>query len=202
MKVFNIISLVISFITILGLSFILTEINVNQVLGQTSALKTSPENSTDTFNINGAISSLIFVPDATTDNGHSWNVSDDKKFILSGYWDLAAKNGTITKLYVNFTKVLADGTKWHSHEFINFKTNDENNKVLLDPNRNLSVSGIVDVKLNNLIPYNNTDINIIISKGNTIKFILDNEDTGNHFLNQSIYGIVKSINDKEGNKIK
>jgi hypothetical protein len=73
---------------------------------------------------------------------------------------------------------------------------------LLDPNRNLSVSGIVDVKLNNLILYNNTDINITISKGNTIKFILDNEDTGNHFLNQSIYGIVKSINDKEGNKIK
>jgi len=149
----------------------------------------------------GTISSLIFVPDTTTNNSTSSDVPDAKKFILSGDWSLAANSGIITKLYVNFTKVLADGTRWHSHEFINFKTNDdENNKILLDPDRNLSVSSIVDVKQNNLIPYNNTNINITISKGDTIKFIVDNEDTGNHFLNQPIYGIVKSINGKEGNK--
>jgi len=210
MKIFYILSLIISLIAIVGMSSSISEINVNQVLGQinninlniTNSLKTSSGNAPDTFDMNGVISSLIFVPNTTTNNSNSWDVPDPKKFILSGDWNLAANSGTITKLYVNFTKVLADGTRWHSHEFINFKTNDENNKVLLDPNRNLSVSGIVDVKLNNLIPYNNTDINITISKGNTIKFILDNEDTGNHFLNQSIYGIVKSINDKEGNKIK
>jgi hypothetical protein len=197
MKAFNIISLVISFITILGLSFSIHEINVNQVLGQTNALKTNHENATDTFNMNGAISSLIFVPDATTDNGGaSWNVSDDKKFILSGYWDLAANNGTITKFNVNFTKVLSDGTKWHSHELINFKTND-GNKVLLDPDKSLSISGILDVKLNNQIPYNNTSTDIIISKGDTIKFMLDNENSGNHFFDQPIYGIVKSINGKK-----
>src|SRR5215216_2916405 len=180
------------------MSLSIYEINVNQVSGQTNnnlnsnitnILKTSSENVLDTFDMKGTISSLIFVPDA-------------KKFILSGDWSLAANSGIITKLYVNFTKVLADGTRWHSHEFINFKTNDDESKGLLDQNRNLSVDGIIDVKQNNLIPYNNTDINITISKGDTIKFILDNEDTGNHFLNQPIYGIVKSINGKEGNKIK
>ena len=199
MKVFNIISLI-SFITILGLSLSLAEINVNQVLGQTST-QTNFENTTDTFSMDGAISSLVFVSDATTDSGISWKVSDDKKFILSGYWDLAANNGTITKFNVNFTKVLSDGTKWHSHEFINFKTNDSN-KILLDSDKNLSISGILDVKLNNQIPYNNTNTDIIISKGDTIKFKLDNEESGNHFFDQPIYGIVKSITGKEGNKIK
>ena len=194
------------------MSLSIYEINVNQVSGQTNnnlnsnitnILKTSSENVLDTFDMKGTISSLIFVPDTTTNNSTSSDVPDAKKFILSGDWSLAANSGIITKLYVNFTKVLADGTRWHSHEFINFKTNDdENNKILLDPDRNLSVSSIVDVKQNNLIPYNNTNINITISKGDTIKFIVDNEDTGNHFLNQPIYGIVKSINDKEGNKIK
>jgi len=212
MKIFNNVSLIISLIAIVGMSLSIYEINVNQVSGQTnnnlnsnitSILKTSSENVLDTFDMNGTISSLIFVPDTTTNNSISWDVPDAKKFILSGDWSLAANSGIITKLYVNFTKVLADGTRWHSHEFINFKTNDdENNKILLDPDRNLSVSSIVDVKQNNLIPYNNTNINITISKGDTIKFIVDNEDTGNHFLNQPIYGIVKSINDKEGNKIK
>ena len=194
MKVFNIISLI-SFITILGLSLSLAEINVNQVLGQTST-QTNFENTTDTFSMDGAISSLVFVSDATTDSGTSWKVSDDKKFILSGYWDLAANNGTITKFNVNFTKVLSDGTKWHSHEFINFKTNDSN-KILLDSDKNLSISGILDVKLNNQIPYNNTNTDIIISKGDTIKFMLDNKESGNHFFDQPIYGIVKSISGKE-----
>ena len=210
MKDLNMISLIIFItISIVGISLTIYKININQISAQTNdnihsnmtnTLTTGSENAQDTFNMNGAISSLIFVPDAATNNNTSWDIPDAKKFILSGDWSLAANSGTITKLYANFTKVLADGTRWHTHEFINFKTHDKNNKVLLDKDRNLSVSGIVDVKQNNLTPYNNNNINITISKGDTIKFILDNEDTGNHFLNQPIYGIVKSINGKEGNK--
>lgn len=202
------INLIIPFISIVGImSLSIYEINVNQVLGQTndsnmtSSSQNNSENSADTFDMSGAISSFVFVADNTTDNNStSWNIPDAKKFVLSGDWSLAANSGKIAKLDANFIKVLADGTRWHSHEFINFKTNDS--KVMLDPEKNLAISGIVDVKLNNLIPYNNTDINIIVSKGDTIKFMLNNEDTGNHFFNQPIYGIVKSINDKEGNKIK
>jgi|GEM_PF-1896611 len=211
MKTFNMISLIIFItISIVGISLTINKININQVSAQTNdnihpnmtnTLTTGSENVQDTFNMNGAISSLIFVPNTSTNNNStSLNVPDAKKFILSGDWSLAANSGKITKLYVNFTKVLADGTRWHTHEFINFKTKNDERKGILDQNRNLSVDGIIDVKQNNLIPYNNTDINITISKGDTIKFILDNEDTGNHFLNQPIYGIVKSINGKEGNK--
>lgn len=201
MKSLRIISLIIPLITIIVImSFAIYEINVNQVFGQTndSDNKAGSQNSTDTFDMKGAISSLVFMSDNTSSN--SWNLPDTKKFVLSGDWNLAANSGKITNLYAKFTKVLADGTRWHTHEFINFKTNES--KIILDPEKNLSVSGIADVKLNNQIPYNNTNINITISKGDTIKFKLDNEDTGNHFFNQSIYGIVKSITGKEGNKIK
>jgi len=181
------------------MSLIIYDISINQVFGQTndSDNKTGSQNSTDTFDMKGAISSLVFMSDNTSS---SWNVPDNKKFVLSGDWNLAANSGKITNLYAKFIKVLADGTRWHTHEFINFKTNES--KIILDPEKNLLISGIADVKLNNQIPYNNTDINITISKGDTIKFKLDNEDTGNHFFNQPINGIVKSINGKEGNKIK
>lgn len=201
MKSLSIISLIIPLIAIIGImSFVIYDINTSQIFGQTndSGNKTGSQNSTDTFDMKGAISSLVFMSDNTSSS--SWNVPDTKKFVLSGDWNLAANIGKITNLYVKFTKVLADGTRWHTHEFINFKTNDS--KIMLDPEKNLSVSGIADVKLNNQIPYNNTNINITISKGDTITFTLDNEDTGNHFFNQSIYGIVKSITGKEGNKIK
>src|SRR5215218_2312920 len=174
MKSLRVISLIIPLIAIIGImTFTIDDININQIFGQTN----------------------------DSDNkSSSWNVPDTKKFVLSGDWNLAANSGKITNLYAKFTKVLADGTRWHTHEFINFKINDS--KIMLDPEKNLSVSGIADVKLNNQIPYNNTNINITISKGDTIKFKLDNEDTGNHFFNQSIHGIVKSIIGKEGNKIK
>jgi hypothetical protein len=200
MKSFRIISLIIPLIAIIGImSLIVYDISINQVFAQTndSDNKAGSQNSTDTFDMKGAISSLVFMSDNTSS---SWNVPDTKKFVLSGDWNLAANSGKITNLYAKFIKVLADGTRWHTHEFINFKTNES--KIILDPEKNLSVSGIADVKLNNQIPYNNTDINITISKDDTIKFKLDNEDTGNHFFNQQIYGIVKSINGKEGNKIK
>jgi hypothetical protein len=181
------------------MTFTIDDININQIFGQTndSDDNIGSQNSTDTFDMKGAISSLVFMSDNASS---SWNVPDTKKFVLSGDWNLAANSGKITNLYAKFTKVLADGTRWHTHEFINFKINDS--KIMLDPEKNLSVSGIADVKLNNQIPYNNTNINITISKGDTIKFKLDNEDTGNHFFNQSIHGIVKSIIGKEGNKIK
>lgn len=200
MKSFRIISLIIPLIAIIGImSLIVYDISINQVFAQTndSDNKAGSQNSTDTFDMKGAISSLVFMSDNTSS---SWNVPDTKKFVLSGDWNLAANSGKITNLYAKFIKVLADGTRWHTHEFINFKTNES--KIILDPEKNLLISGIADVKLNNQIPYNNTDINITISKDDTIKFKLDNEDTGNHFFNQPIYGIVKSINGKEGNKIK
>ena len=200
MKSFRIISLIIPLIAIIGImSLIIYDISINQVFAQTndSDNKAGSQNSTDTFDMKGAISSLVFMSDNTSS---SWNVPDTKKFVLSGDWNLAANSGKITNLYAKFIKVLADGTRWHTHEFINFKTNES--KIILDPEKNLLISGIADVKLNNQIPYNNTDINITISKDDTIKFKLDNEDTGNHFFNQPIYGIVKSINGKEGNKIK
>ncbi len=200
MKSLRIISLIIPLIASIGImSLIIYDISINQVFGQTndSDNKVGSQNSTDTFDMKGAISSLVFMSDNTSS---SWNVPDTKKFVLSGDWNIAANSGKITNLYAKFIKVLADGTRWHTHEFINFKTNES--KIILDPEKNLLISGIADVKLNNQIPYNNTDINITISKDDTIKFKLDNEDTGNHFFNQPIYGIVKSINGKEGNKIK
>ena len=60
----------------------------------------------------GAISSLVFMSDNTSS---SWNVPDTKKFVLSGDWNLAANSGKITNLYAKFIKVLADGTRWHTH---------------------------------------------------------------------------------------
>ena len=82
MKIFNVFSLIIFIIiSIIVTSLTIDEINRNhQVSAQTNdnlssnitnTLTTGSENAHDTFNINGAISSLIFVPDTSTNNNTS-----------------------------------------------------------------------------------------------------------------------------------
>src|ERR1044072_7913605 len=97
-KSLMVISLIIPLIAIIGImSFAIYDININQVFGQTnnSDNKTGSQNSTDTFDMKGAISSLVFMSDNTSS---SRNVPDTKKFVLPGDWSLAANSGKITNL--------------------------------------------------------------------------------------------------------
>jgi hypothetical protein len=171
---------------------------VDNVIAQTTT------SSSDTFTMSGPIDSLVYVINNDNNNTSDANITtlllNSDKFVLSGDWSLSINGGVLTNFGANFTKVLADGNRWHTHELINFKTN--NNTIQLSPDESLSLSGTVDVKLNNTIPWNNTKTIINISKGNTITINLDNEDTDNHFIGQPIYGIVKSIKDRDGNEMK
>jgi hypothetical protein len=168
-------------------------------------------NAKDTINLKGDISSVVYVapspnassssPNTTATNNNSNNTENltgqldgMNKFILSGNWSLAAQTGNTTNFKASFIKVLDDGNRWHTHDLINFKQAN-NTKVQLDPENNMAINGKVDVMLNNTTPWKNTDVDITISKGNTIQIKLDNEQTANHFQNQSIYGIVESIAD-------
>ncbi|HKG88624.1 MAG TPA: hypothetical protein VKA95_09885 [Nitrososphaeraceae archaeon] len=171
---------------------------VDNVIAQTTT------SSSDTFTMSGPIDSLVYVINNDNNNTSDANITtlllNSDKFVLSGDWSLSINGGALTNFGANFTKVLANGNRWHTHELINFKTN--NNTIQLSPDESLSLPGTVDVKLNNTIPWNNTKTIINISKGNTITINLNNEDTDNHFIGQPIYGIVKSIKDRDGNEMK
>lgn len=96
---------------------------------------------------------------------------------------------------------MADGNKRHTHDLINFKQ-DNKSKAQLTADNTLSVKGLVDVKLNNNIPWNNTNVDINVEKGNTIAIKLNNKQTSNHFEDQPIYGIVTSMINENGTKMK
>ena len=161
-------------------------------------------NVNDTFTLSGPISSLVYVPSNNT-NSKTSNITAQldtmNKFVLSGNWSLSAKQGEITNFKASFIKVLADGNKRHTHDLINFKQ-DNKSKAQLTEGNGLLVKGLVDVKLNNNIPWNNTNVDINVAKGNTIAIKLNNKQTSNHFEDQSIYGIVTSITNENGTKIK
>jgi len=207
---------VIALALILGLTFV-TTINIcpipvfaqtnqtfNSVVtnGNTTGA-TASTSPTDTFSASGDISSLIFVtqkPINATINPSS--LSDATKFVLSGDWNLTVNAGKVTDFTAKFIKVLNDGSKWHTHDIINFKPSDINNTIVqLSPDKSASIQGTVDIKLNNTSAWNNVKTNILISKGKVITINLDNNATSNHFQGQPIYGVVESIKDANGNEL-
>ena len=138
----------------------------NNLFSYTSAQENNnTTNVRDTFTISGPISSLVYVPGNNTNISKTMNLTGQlnsiNKFVLAGNWSITVKQGEITDFKTSFTKVLADGNKRHTHDLINFKQ-DNNTKALLTGNNNLSVKGLVDVKLNKDTPWNKVyvDINI------------------------------------------
>lgn len=139
----------------------------------------------NTFSANGDISSLIFVtqkPINATINPSS--LSSATKFVLSGDWNLTVSGGKATNFTAKFIKVLNDSTRWHTHDILNFKDTNNTMPIQLSPNKTASISGTVDVKLNNTNAWNAVKINILISKGKLFTIHLDNNATGNHFQGQ------------------
>ena len=157
----------------------------------------------ETFSAKGDISSLIFVtqkPINATINPSS--LSNATKFVLSGDWNLTVNTGKVTDFTAKFIKVLNDGSRWHTHDIINFKPSNINNTIVqLSPDKSASIQGTVDIKLNNTSAWNNVKTNILISKGKVTTINLDNNATSNHFQGQPIYGVVESIKDANGNEL-
>jgi len=152
-----------------------------------------------TLEVNGTISSLVFLTQTPTNLtntdikiGNALDLDTARKYILFGDWDLRVNNGKVSKFVVKFEQILEDGGRFHTHELSNFKSNNSTT-VLLFPNGNVFIRGMVDVKYNDTTTWSNVDVTIAIFRGKTIEISLDNKEIDNHFQGQLIYGIVKSF---------
>jgi hypothetical protein len=170
----------------------------NNISTTTNTTKTS-SSIVDTFSESGTMNSLIYL---SSDNNNSI-LGAAKKFIIFGDWNLVIKQGVVKDFQAKFINVLPDGTRWHSHELVNFRTDNNNNtKIHLNGDNSVPISGTVDIKLDDSDAWKGVKTNIIISKGNIISIFIDGLTTGEHFRGQPIYGTVQSIRDGNGNEIK
>jgi hypothetical protein len=146
-------------------------------------------NSTTTLSSIGTISSLVItVPE------NEFNITNAFNVILTGDWVLNVHNGTVTNFEANFLASPMDGSMGHIHQITNFSTN-ENEMIQLTPdnNKNLSINGTADIKINGKTIWNNVDLSIIMSQGSTITIDPNDKQTDNHFGDQQIYGIVNRL---------
>jgi len=163
---------------------------IGLTLGQTTTATTKP---TNTFSMNGAISSLVL---GMPPNTKTLDMSTVQKFILSGDWNMTVDKGNLTSFAANFyTGPVNGGTTNHTHQLSNFRVNNSNNiPILLTPDKSVSISGISDVGTNGKKAWNDVHTTVVISNGRTIAISLADKDTQRHFMGQQIYGIVKRIN--------
>jgi hypothetical protein len=142
-----------------------------------------------TFYAIGQISSLVItVPES------GFNITDAFKVILTGEWNLNVRNGNITEFAVNFLASPMDGSKPHIHQITDFRPYDNSGEpIALTRDYNLSVNGTADIKINGVTVWEDADVSISISKGNTFIFDPDDLDTEDHFGDQQVYGIVTGL---------
>lgn len=142
-----------------------------------------------TFSGIGQISSLVItVPES------GFNITDAFKVILTGEWNLNIRNGNITEFAVNFLASPMDGSKPHIHQITDFRPYDNSGEpIALTRDYSLSVNGTADIKINGVTVWEDADVSISISKGNTFIFDPDDLDTEGHFGDQQVYGIVTGL---------
>jgi hypothetical protein len=164
--------------------------NTNSVTSSNSEdLDAAVENNkTTTFSAIGQISSLVI---AVPKSG--FNITDAFKVILTGEWNLNANNGNMTEFAVNFLASPMDGSRPHIHQITDFRPYNNAEPMTLTTDNSLSVNGTADIKINGILVWDNADISLSISNGNTFIFDPDDVDTQNHFGDQQVYGIVTHL---------
>jgi hypothetical protein len=145
-------------------------------------------NSSVTFSAIGQISSLVIT---VQDSG--FNITDAFKVVLTGDWNLSVNNGTVTNFALNFLASPMEGSRPHIHQITNFKPYIDEEPIILTEDKSLSVNGTADIKINGIVIWDNADVSIAISKGNTFSFDPDDKDTEDHFGEQQVYGIVTRL---------
>jgi hypothetical protein len=151
------------------------------------AIDNPQNNINSTLVKNGKINSIVLdLPPWGT-----FDVMNISKYLLAGDWNISLSNERSINFMANFSMVSIKGENLHNHQFINFKTtNDTSKSDQLRLDRNVNVSGIMDITTNGDIKWNKIKTNISIYNDNTI--IIDFDDKSpDQFIGQPVYGIVE-----------
>jgi hypothetical protein len=152
-------------------------------------LDTTIKNETiTTFSARGLVSSLVI----TVSESH-FNITNAFKVILTGGWNLTVNNGDVTDLAIKFIASPMDGSRPHVHQITDFRPYNNEEPIALTDDNSLSVNGTADILINDAVVWENADVSISISKGNTFTFDPNDIETENHFGDQQVYGIVARL---------
>ena len=134
---------------------------------------------TEGFNANGSINSLIYTTRPI--------------WIPIGNWSMSVNNGSVTSFNTNMIWYNNIGTSTHTHEFLRFKPSIEKIVITQRPVDTIFLKGTMDVGTNHRVSWVNVPSTISIYGGKVITISLNDGATNHHFAGQPIFGIVHSF---------
>jgi hypothetical protein len=160
----------------------------------------------DGFTARGDIGSLVFAVNETEvvepQNGEANQTAPltvpqaiRPPFVLTGDWDLAVENGTVTMFDTSFVMVRTDGTNYHTINLTNFMGTDEE-PVTIGPETE-RISGTVNVLANGTILHEGEPITITLG-GLVMAIHFGEGDTREHFKGLPIFGTISSVVGADG----
>ncbi len=178
------------------------------VFAQGNSITNNNDNNTiDTFNAKGSISSLAagtLFGSNTTLGSHSGDL-----YVLGGNWDLAVKNGNLSNFNTEIIMTKFDGSGRHTHYIGNLQN--ATGEVLPITNKTITLTnggnftnfmGTSDISTNGEIKWKDVPITVYLLNGNIINIMVDPIKTDYHFKALPIYGTITSIIDKSGKELR
>lgn len=177
--------------------------------GQTSVTNVSdlvyqPSNSS--FNAEGTINTILFMQNSSNNTKpivKDINTNSSAEYLLGGKWRIDVLNDNVTYFKSNFTMIEVDGRGIHFHTIV-YKpvSNESADRNLQDrfgiisKNKSNNSSGFncnVDIYTNGVLEWK--DVPMTVSLVNEKVIIMDIKDkkSSDHFLKNSIYGLINSI---------
>jgi hypothetical protein len=208
-----------------GNLFLLAEAQTSVTTTTTVQDEQNTNEAIQTFQIDGAIGSLVSDLLSPTTTGEEENVTGSLPpiYVLVGNWSMGVVNGEVNYLQVDFIMGLQNGTQMQVYSIENLEnivipssaqntgltpdqelSGNNNNLVLSSINNySLSLFGYVDVLTGgDTVQWQNVPVSINIFNGNTISILPYPSETDNRFKGQPIYGVVTEILDANNNPIK
>src|SRR5574341_2091180 len=109
------------------------------------------------------------------------------EYILGGTWSMDVNEGNVTNFKADMRVELYDGSKPHSHQFMNFRQA-PNEQFVLNADRTGEIRGIMDLGLNNTIVHRHVNTNITMDRGVIMSVTPDIIDLG---IMPTVYGLTE-----------
>ena len=178
------------------------------VFAQGNSITNNNDNNTiDTFNAKGSISSLAagtLFGSNTTLGSHSGDL-----FVLGGDWNLAVTNGNLSNFNTEIIMTKFDDSGRHTHYIGNLQN--ATGEVLPITNKTITLTnggnftnfmGTSDISTNGEIKWKDVPITVHLLNGNIINIMVNPIKTDYHFKALPIYGTITSITDKSGKELR
>ena len=158
------------------------------------------------FNAEGTVNTIVFLKDWLNNTKpivKDINTNSSSKYVLGGKWRIDVLRDKLTYFKSNFTMIEVNGRGIHFHTIVYRPISNEPTDRNLNigfgilykhkSNDSLGFKCIVDIYTNGVLEWKDVPVTVSLVNEKVIVMDINDEKIVGHFLKNSIYGLINSI---------